>query len=462
MRRFDRVLMVSVGVACLGWRPADGADAAPPPPTEVKPAKAPPTPSRSETYAPRLLECEPPADCPIPRSKLVDRIMLTGRYVRHGRSDNVYPAWADDGTAYSGFADGDGTGKERGQGLAQWIGNAPFHLKKETLGFMGKMPNGYYPCFSLVHRGIYYYGIYGAHGSEPPKSWPFMGFCTTKVPIASTQRVGSGVIDTNLWKLPKNDNYFGEQAPFRFRVPRAVDMGLNLEYSPDGKAYMVSHGSTRRLVKHPKDATQETSHGGFNDWGNGDAVFLVRFTPDPKLIHAEPPQGFEFWAGKTPEGLDRWAEKVTEAQPMVRWDDHLGALAMSYLPATKRWWLVISKAQLNFKNNLLMLLEAPQPTGPWSLCAYVRAPEGMIRWWMPAIPVKYHSNDPSRMWIILTGTLNDDKRADSVAPQAARDAWPAIAYGACFIEFVLLKPGETPPTSGQLAAADAAAKERKP
>jgi hypothetical protein len=321
---------------------------------------------------------------------------------------------------------------------------------------MGRPPaiGGYYPCFSLVHRGIYYYGIYGAHGSEPPKSWPFMGFFTTKVPIASRQRVGNGVIDINLWTLPKNDNYFGEQAPYRFRVPRAVDMGLDLEYSPDGKAYMVSHGTTR--LSEPRKHVS-------NDWGNGDAVFLARFTPDPKLVYAEPPQGFEFWAGKTPEGKDRWSDKVAEAEPMVRWDDHLGALSMSYLPATKRWWLVISKAQLNYKNNLLLLLEAPQPTGPWSLCAYVRAPEGQIRWWMPAIPVKYQSGDPSRMWIIITGIVDDKKDPDPLGVQKAREAWPGIAYGACFIEFALLKPGETPPTADQLAAADAAgAEEREP
>jgi hypothetical protein len=80
---------------------------------------------------------------------------------------------------------------------------------------------------------------------------------------------------------------------------------------------------------------------------------------------------------------------------------------------------------------------------------------------MPAIPVKYHSSDPSRMWIIITGTFN--KLADPVALQQARDTWPAISYGACFIEFALLKPGEAPPTAEQLAATDAAfAEEQKP
>ena len=54
----------------------------------------------------------------------------------------------------------------------------------------------------------------------------------------------------------------------------------------------------------------------------------------------------------------------------------------------------------------------------------------------------------------MTGTLNDDKRADPVALQQARDAWPGINYAACFIEFALLKPGETPPTAEQLTAAD--------
>jgi hypothetical protein len=451
MRRFDRVLMGSVAVFCLACRPAAGADAAPPPPTEVKPVKVPPTPPRSETYAPRLLDCEPPADCPIPRSKLVDRIMLTGRYARRGLSDNVYPAWAEGGTAYSGFADGEGAhgnGKELGQGLARWTGNDPLNLKKENLAFMGQPAafgdQGYYPCFSLVHKGIYYYGAYGAHGSEPPKSKPFKGFFTTKVPIESTRRVGKGLIDANLWTLPKNDNYFGEQAPFRFRVPRAVDMGLDLEYSPDGKAYMVSHGTTR--------LSQPRKHVS-NDWGNGDAVFLARFTPDPKLVHAEPPQGFEFWAGKTPEGQDRWAKKVTEAEPMVRWDDHLGALSMSYLPATKRWWLIVARTGPKMNDSTLLLLESPQPTGPWSLCAYVRAPKAMP-WWMPTIPVKYQSGDPSRMWIIITGIVDGKKDPDPLGVQKAREAWPGIAYGACFIEFALLKPGAAPPTAEQLAAAD--------
>jgi hypothetical protein len=78
---------------------------------------------------------------------------------------------------------------------------------------------------------------------------------------------------------------------------------------------------------------------------------------------------------------------------------------------------------------------------------------------MPAIPVKYHSNDPSRIWIIITGTF----AKDPVVQQRAQDLWPGINYAACFIEFALLKPGEAPPTAEQLAAADkAAAKEGKP
>jgi hypothetical protein len=147
---------------------------------------------------------------------------------------------------------------------------------------------------------------------------------------------------------------------------------------------------------------------------------------------------------------------------MVRWDEQLGALSMSYLPATKRWWLIVGRLGTGIKDSSLLLLEAPQVTGPWSLCAYVRAPKAMP-WCNPTIPVKYQSSDPSRMWIIITGSGDEKKDPDPLGVQKAHDAWPGIAYGACFIEFALLKPGETPPTAEQLTAADAAAaKERKP
>jgi hypothetical protein len=75
---------------------------------------------------------------------------------------------------------------------------------------------------------------------------------------------------------------------------------------------------------------------------------------------------------------------------------------------------------------------------------------------MPCIPVRFQSQDPQRMWILLGGTYGASTEEDKAELQKTLEIWPGLHYTG-FVEFVLLKPGETPPTAEQLGAADAAA-----
>ena len=73
---------------------------------------------------------------------------------------------------------------------------------------------------------------------------------------------------------------FGESSlkgePVKIGAPHFVDFGKNLEYSTDGKAYLVAHGAhvgaNRRF--------------GFDSWITGDEIYLIRVTPGSAIRNA--------------------------------------------------------------------------------------------------------------------------------------------------------------------------------
>ena len=86
------------------------------------------------------------------------------------------------------------------------------------------------------------------------------------------------------------DNLFGETADHgttsnqvRFPFPHWVDFGQNMEHSPDGKAYVVSHGN------------DGTSTGSDEAWTLGNQVFMARVAPTVATI-GDGTQ-WEFYAG---------------------------------------------------------------------------------------------------------------------------------------------------------------------
>nr|MBC8372300.1 hypothetical protein [Planctomycetota bacterium] len=264
----------------------------------------------------------PPKDCPFPQSKLLTGVVFTGRYKNYTTADTWYPSWAPDGQLYSPWTDGRVGKVSSSSGPKRWTtghakieGDDPLNLKVISLG-LHKAPatpyGGRYPCGSLVHKGVWYYGTYCLDKKKYP--WdimgPFVGFRISK-DLGRTWR------DT---PCTPSKPLFGESGKDGSKVkmgsPHFVDFGKNMQHSPDGKAYLTGHGATRA------DATCS--------WVSGDQVYLARVMPTLQNINDV--SKYEFFAGRNASGKAIWTNQFARIKPLLEWNDRLGCVTATYNP----------------------------------------------------------------------------------------------------------------------------------
>ena len=220
---------------------------------------------------------QPPADCPLSASTAFTGIAFTGRHAAYTGADTWYPSWASDDNLYSPWTDGNfdwpieegwdptnfqcssdgrnpsnkGSGLS-GTGQARILGSDPLALTIENLGVHYASPapyGGRYPSACLMHNGVWYYGTYCLDETERKTpdgrnlNWdvlgPFVGFRIS----TDFGRTWQDTPHTPLQPL------FGESGKeggkVKIGAPHFVDFGKNMEYSPDGKAYLVGQGATQ-------------------------------------------------------------------------------------------------------------------------------------------------------------------------------------------------------------------------
>lgn len=206
---------------------------------------------------------EIPKDCPFPKSKDYNQICFLGNKSGFHYGDTFYPTWAENDLMYTPYTDGscwrlDGRMESSGSGMgahaktgqAVILGDDPMNLIVYSLGTeeASALPyKGRYPCGSLHYNGVWYYGTYCLDPDGTVKygnisvNWPWLGpFVGFRI---STD---NGLTWTPCPHSPEN-NLFGECGKYGYPVkigsPHFVDFGKNMQYSPDGKAYMVAHGA---------------------------------------------------------------------------------------------------------------------------------------------------------------------------------------------------------------------------
>lgn len=200
-----------------------------------------------------------PADCPFARSSSLTGIYFTGRHSDYHCGDTFYPCWASDGNLYSPWTDGrtDGVrcdswpGATAKTGHAVLIGDDPLKLTIRNISppkVASALPyQGRYPCGSLVHNGIWYYGTYclgpepsyGHHGFfwDFPTLGPMPGYHISR-DYGKTWEPSPLTPAKPLFPEPRK--YLG---PVKMGAPHFVDFGKNLGHSPDGKAYVLGMGA---------------------------------------------------------------------------------------------------------------------------------------------------------------------------------------------------------------------------
>lgn len=380
----------------------------------------------------------PPADCPFPQSETFVGVSFTSRHAEYTNADTWYPSWASDGNLYSPWTDGKvndtscfSGGRKAATGHATILGDDPLHLKIVDEGVFRSDPYPYagrYPCGSLIHDGVWYYGTYCLHPSGLVKkdgrkyNWPWLG---PFVGFRWSTDFGKTWHETPC--TPERP-LFGEQAlngePVKMGVPCFVDFGRNMEHSPDGKAYLVVQGSSDGKGR----------RYGYNSWITADQVFLIRVTPSVENMNDA--SKYEFYAGHGTDGKPMWTHLFSKIAPLLEWRDHMGRISATYNPELRKYLMCVTDGGSTVSKFNTYVLESDSLTGPWRLVSYMK--DFGEQAYFVNIPSKFIDRANGRtMWLCYAANFS----AGHICPYY-RSIPSGSRYAMCLQEFRFVKRGE--------------------
>ena len=399
-------------------------------------------------YEPFVWKSEVPSDSPFKLSKELIGIKLHGLKSGFHCGDTWYPTWAADGNLYSPWTDGTTNGinssssgffnngeangdgnvtRKATTGQAVIRGDDPMHLKVEVLGLSQADPypyGGRYPCGSLVFNGVWYYSTYclSPFGITPygdkSYNWPQLG---PVVGFRYSADFGKTWIETPhkpskpLFKETGLGGY-----PVKIGTPHFVDFGKNMEYSPDGKAYLVAHGSDF------KDGQSSFYH---NSWITGDQIYLLRVTPSVENMNDM--TKYEFFAGKDAKGEPVWTNDFQKIKPLLEWRENMGCVTVTYNAPLKKYLMCITDGGNTCAKMSTYLLESPSLTGEWKLITYLK--DFGEQAYFVNIPSKFISKDGKTAWMLYSGNYATDWNGEKIAENP-----PGSHYGMVFQKFEFL------------------------
>lgn len=346
-----------------------------------------------------------PAGCPLAQSDKYFALGFTGQFAVYSNADTWYPSWGADDRLYSPFTDGtvtgpDDSGEEKtvksfSGGATAVVGHAiitgsdPMNLSISEPGLITGNPapyQGRYPCASLYKDGVWYIGTYALNSASYGLNWPicglFAGFHISKdngktwTPSPLSCEPGKA-----LFPEPATLN-----GPVKFGVPHVVDFGKNMENSPDGKMYMVAHGS---LQKDQEDRKANVS------WTTGDQIYLCRVTPSPETINDA--KHYEYFGGNDRKGKPVWTKDLEQAKPILDWNNTCGGVTITYNKPLKKYLMCVTNGGNTVSMYDSYLLEADKITGPWKMVTYMK--NFGTQGYFLNIPSKFISADGRSFWL---------------------------------------------------------------
>jgi hypothetical protein len=345
---------------------------------------------------------EPPTNCLFAKSDTLTE------------ADTWYPSWGADDRLYSPFTDGTVNGVKSGSGGGKAVvghaiieGRDPLDLNVIEPATIPGDPapyGGRYPCGSLHYRGVWYVGTYGLASAPYGLNWPIMGPCagfhiSTNNGKAWTLSPRSCAPGKALF--PEPEKFKG---PVKFGSPHFVDFGRNMEHSPDGKAYLVAHGS---LEPDEHDRKANLS------WITGDQIYLCRVTPSPETINDA--NQYEFYAGG-----NQWSRRLAEAKPIAEWNNNMGCVTMTYNAPLKRYLMCVTDGGNTVGKYNTCILESASITGPWKLVAYLK--DFGKEAYFVNVPSKFISADGRTLWLCYSANFAHQNKPEWIDPPGSRYA----------------------------------------
>jgi hypothetical protein len=366
------------------------------------------------SFNPFIWKSETPANCPFKRSEELNGIKFLGVKSGFHVADTWYPVWADDDKMYSPWTDGscprlDGSyetsssgGENATTGQAVIEGNDPLSLKVYSLGLSKASPvpyQGRYPCGSLIYNKVWYYGTYclapsgGAQYGDSIFNWPWMGPF-----VGFRYSTDYGRSWKNCPHTPEKP-LFGETGvngyPVKIGSPHFVDFGKNMQYSPDGKAYLVAHGAD----------INDNPYRFYNDsWITGDNVYLLRVIPSVENMNDA--SKYEFYAGRDGHGNALWTRNFKEIKPLLEWDNNMGCVTITYNAPLKKYLMCVTDGGNTCARMNTYFLESDRLDGEWRLVTYLKNFGEQA--YFVNFPSKFISKDGKTAWLLYSGNFAPD------------------------------------------------------
>jgi hypothetical protein len=410
---------------------------------------APPAPAQKIPY--RIWPSRPPEGCPFKPSESILGIGFTGRHAEYTGADTWYPSWAADGNLYSPWTDGNvnglnsgSGGKDATTGHATILGDDPLKLKVVNQGVFKSSPapyEGRYPCGSLVHEGVWYYGTYCLHPSGSVKkedginyNWPWLG------PFVGFRwSTDFGKTWTQTPCTPEKP-LFGEKAlngePVKIGAPHVVDFGKALEHSPDGKAYLAAQGAS--------EGPQGRRYA-YNSWITADEIYLARVKPS--IENMNDASKYEFCAGG-----DTWTGDFAKIRPIAAWRDRMGCVTITYDAPLRKYLMCVTDGGNTVSRFHTYILESDKITGPWKIAAYLKNFGEQA--YFVNIPSKFIGADGRTLWLCYAANFSSGWGGITF-----RSEPPGSRYAMCLQEVRLLAPDDPVPPPGPLTGDDNVARE---
>ena len=392
------------------------------------------------TFDPFIWPSEVPEDCPFEQSKDFNKIKFLGFKSGFRYGDTWYPSWASNDTLYSPWTDGNTTMRQDGypelshstasrnltaQGFI--VGSDPMTLQAYSIGTTVSRSYPYagrYPCGSLVYNGVWYYGTYclgpaaNVRYGNVTVNWPWLGpFVGFKYSTDSghTWNQGPSVRKTLFGESGENGY------PVKIGAPHFVDFGKNMQYSPDGKAYLVAHGAD----------TTDTKWRFWNaSWITGDQVYLLRVTPSIKTIND--PSQYEFYAGRDEKGNAVWTKDFKAIKPLLEWNNNMGCVTVTYNAPLKKYLMCVTDGGNTVSQMNTYILESDRIDGDWKIISYMKNFGEQA--YFVNIPTKFISKDGKVMWLLYSGNFSSGWNGQKIAVNP-----PGGHYGMVFQKIELLK-----------------------
>lgn len=375
---------------------------------------------------------EPPTGCPFPMSGSVTGIEFTGRHSEYTNADTWYPSWASDGALYSPWTDGNvngvdcsSSGKDAATGQARITGDDPLALTIEVIGTRRGDPSPYegrYPCGTLLYNGIWYYGTYALKNAEYGLNWPVLGPCPGFYVSSDRGRTWinppHGCAPATAL-FPEPDTIGG---PVKIGAPHFVDFGRNMEHSPDGKAYLIGHGSVERdLEDRPANLS----------WITGDMVYLCRVLPGREMINDA--SNYEYYGGRNATGGPVWTRDFSRIRPLLVWDNNMGCVTITYDAPLKKYLMCVTDGGITIWKFSTYILESDEITGPWRLIVYLK--DFGEQGYFVNVPSKFISSDGRTLWLCYAANFTNGYLGTRFGSNP-----PGSRYGMCLQEVKLLGP----------------------